>query len=289
VSCPGSHPVTVGVAASADQTFFIDCQVSKNGAWTGTRVYRFGVTSSGRISGFGLLPGGNLTGLRGANLAVTADGSLLGIDVAKAKKGPISEVLLINTKTGRHTIWHADNLPGGITFLPYDLSFAHGGRELAVFGYDSCAAGVGSHCRKDPGQEMRAVSPAGKGGNLSSGHRIFVQSQAEGTSHGWVQDAFMSPDGSTVLVGLRAYPANGVFQLSAATGRRLRTLFRAGKHGPGIRSMAVDATGRFVLYNGFSAQITPVPNKHLFVNGWIDHKKLRPLNPAHGYIELFAW
>ena len=285
VSCPGRNVLSFGAAADGHQTFYFDCVYrTSSGVWTGTRIYRFHVLDSGRVSGFGLLPGGNLPGLRGANLGVTADGAALGIDVAKASKGPISEVLLINTRTGRHTIWHSDTLRGGITFHPLDLSFANGGRELGVLGYDTCSTGIGSHCKNDPGEEMRVVGQAAKGGNLSSGHRIFVQSSFGGKGT-YVQDAFLSPDGATVIVGVQSV-TNRVVQISSATGKTLRTLFNTGTISR-LRMIGVDSSGRFVLYNGFADK--PLNPRHLLDNGWIDHGKLRLLKPAHGDIQLFAW
>jgi hypothetical protein len=85
VRCPGPRPFVVAAAADAHQTFFVACQILvKRGslyALTGTRIYRFRVTRSGRLTGFRLLPGGNLAGLRSSYMGTTADGSELAIDI----------------------------------------------------------------------------------------------------------------------------------------------------------------------------------------------------------------
>jgi hypothetical protein len=284
VRCPGPHTFVVGAAAADNETFFIECQHISNHRVTGFRLYRFRVTSAGRITGFGLIHGGNFLGLRGANMAASADGSELAVDVARAKSGPIFAVYVISTKTGSLSAWHAFPSSSDVLFHPMDLSFAQGGHELAVFGYDTCAAGVGSHCKGDPGQEMRVVSPAVKGGNLSSGRQIFVQSRFGGRGS-YVQDAFITPDGATVIVGVRS-DTDRIIQISAATGKKLRTLFSPGTSSR-IRMFTVDQSGQFLLYNGLTEN--PIASKDAFVNGWIDHGRLRLLKPAHGYIQLLAW
>jgi hypothetical protein len=290
LNCPGAGPAAVeGTAATADQTFFIDCTVlSKNQAQLGIRIYRFKVGATGRVSGFGLVPGGNLPGLRGANLAVTADGSLLAIDLANVRKGPISEIFVINTKTGAHAVWRADTLRGGITFHPEDLSFALGGHELAVFGSDTCAGGAGSHCW-NPGQEMVAVNPAAKGGNLSSGREIFSQGQVGAPRKSYVADAYLSPDGKTVIASIAQKSGTQVVELSAGTAKTLRTLLKEGPDNS-AGTIEVDQSGRFILYQGLHNRVLSHHRiNHRAFNGWIDHGKLRPLRPVHEFVFQAAW
>ena len=217
---------------------------------------------------------------------MSADGSKLAVDVAKAEAGPTFGVLVINTKTGSHVLWHSNVLPGGVVFHPTDLSFARDVRELAMFDFDACAAGIGSHC-KTPGEEMLAVSPAARGGKLSSGRRIFTQAQLGIHKVGYINDAFMSPDGGTVIINFGGHVSGDarVVQLSAATGKVLRTLFKPGPGADAGILFGTDPSGKFVLYNrivfnGRSPQRT---------NGWIDHGRLRPLKPVHAFIQLEAW
>ncbi len=286
VRCPGPRSSLFTAAAADNQTFFIECQLSSSHRVAGTRIYRFRLTSAGRVTGFGLVRQANLAGTRGANMAASPDGSEVAIDVAKAGKGPIKDILIFSTKTGFVAAWHTSVFPGGALFHPTDLSFVRGGRELAVFGFDTCAAGIGSHCTT-PGEEMRLVGPADKGGSLASGRRIFTQAGLGIKKVGYINDAFMTPDGRSVTFDFGGHAAGDarVAQLSAATGKIVRTLFRPGP-GAGIGVLfGTDPSGQFVLYdkivfNGRDQQRT---------NGWIDHGRLRPLQPVHGALGPEAW
>jgi hypothetical protein len=220
-------------------------------------------------------------------MGVSADGSELAVDVAEAKKGPTFGVYVINTKTGSHAIWNSNVLPGRVVFHPTDLSFASSGHELAIFGFDTCATGVGSHCKGDPGEEMRAVSPAAKGGKLSSGRRIFTQAQLGIEKVGYINDAFMSPDGGTVVINFGGHASGQarVVQLSAATGKILRTLFKPGRFGNVGYLFGTDPSGRFVLYYGLDLANGQQRER----NGWIDHGRLSLLKPQSTYIQTEAW
>jgi hypothetical protein len=59
---PGAQIAQQGIAATGNQTFFMICekkaQRSKNSVITGSRIYRFQLTGSGRVSGYSLIPGG---------------------------------------------------------------------------------------------------------------------------------------------------------------------------------------------------------------------------------------
>src|SRR5262249_47744423 len=81
VICPPNGPRSQAVSAAADshRTFFIACMITPKKGSLSTRVYRFDVSGSGRVSGFRLLPGGTLPKVRGLNMAVSADGSLVAI------------------------------------------------------------------------------------------------------------------------------------------------------------------------------------------------------------------
>ena len=133
--CPGQESVLDGVATADRETFFMAClQIATGGKPTGTRLYRFTLTRSGRVTGFRPVPGGNLKGLRGGYLAASPDGTELAVGVTPARPGPDwagtpFNIFVINTRTGKHAFWHATRLAGGIKFFFWDLSFARNGRN----------------------------------------------------------------------------------------------------------------------------------------------------------------
>src|SRR5215471_8223429 len=59
---PKSFVANNGLAPADGQTFFLACQKSSGHPFvvTGTRIYRFQLTSSGRVSSYSLVPGGDL-------------------------------------------------------------------------------------------------------------------------------------------------------------------------------------------------------------------------------------
>jgi hypothetical protein len=282
VHCPGRSSLTLGATTDSRHTFFIACPTnSKTGNSDGTRIYRFQVSDSGRVSGFRMLPGGNLPKFRGENMTVTADGSLLAI-VNEFQP----EVLVINTKTGSHAVWRSDAMPGGAILYPGDVSFARGDRELAIFGSDYCVSG--SVCK--PVQEMRVVSPAAKGGKVSSGRQVLIKSQLVPPKRGAIADAFLGPDGKTVTATVDTYLAAGgtspgvrVLRFSLTTGKVLRTLFNPASYKQALITH-VDQSGRFVLLKVLKKR-AQIP-----VFGWIDQGKLHLLQPLRPKVaDVIAW
>ncbi|MGH3158089.1 MAG: hypothetical protein ACRDNF_16140 [Streptosporangiaceae bacterium] len=73
-----------------------------------------------------------------------------------------------------------------------------------------------------------------------------------------------------------------VDQVSAATGRRTRQLFRM-KTGNGFsyQYVSADPSGRYVLFDAGTTRTD--------VNGWIDHGKLVRLRPAGNGVDYAAW
>jgi len=289
VHCPGPEAYAPGAAADGHQTFFVACRISvqRSGqlVQTGTRIYRFVVTRAGRVRGFRLLPGGNLAGLAGGSLAVTAEGTELAITAAPAKSGPASEVIVINTASGAHAIWHAGVLPGDLRLAPSYVSFADHGQVLAVFGFVRCAKSRAAARCKSPGEEMLAVTDARAGGQLAAGRKIFTQGQLVSPRLGWVNDAFISPNGSTAVAAVNSSTGPAVYLVSAATGRPVRVLYRSPSPRTSYGIIAADSSGRFILLDGQAV----IDFKRQLINGWIDEGKLSPLEPQAGFIDSEAW
>ena len=165
--CPGPQETLLGsIAATEHETFFMAClQFATAGRPTGTRLYRFALTRSGRITGFRSVPGGNLKGLRGGYLAASPDGTELAVGVAPARPGPEyagtpSNIFVINTRTGKHAVWHATRLAGGTKFFFWDLSFAPNGQVLAAFGWAGCPETPTVRTCKSPGEMVAVNRPA---------------------------------------------------------------------------------------------------------------------------------
>lgn len=276
LSCPGPDPDLSAVAAAGHETFFMAClQTARQGAsrvLTGTRIYRFVLTRSGRLSNFRPLTGGNLKGLRAGALAATPDGAELAAGVAPVKTGALSDILIINTKTGANVVWRGARLPGGILFNVQELSFARGGRTLAVFGWGRCPRTAAARACKSPGQEMLTVSPASTGGRLASGRVVFTLPMLTPDRRAWVNDAVIRPDGTTAIVVL-----GSIIAVSAATGKPSGILYRT----QGNFLINLDSSGQFVLVRGVTQQGQ--------VFGWINHGKLIPLKPPGQAVYLAAW
>jgi DUF1707 SHOCT-like domain len=295
VRCPWQDASIGDIAAADDQMFFMACQqMAGKGAHadvTGSRIYRFRVTGSGRVSGYSLVPGGALAGLQAGDLAVSADGSEVAITTtpaAAAGSAGAAEIMTINTRTGARAVWHnAPAASGQMTFGIGDLSLTANGRELAFLGTPRCIRGP---CRPTGnGEEVRAVSPATRGGNLSSSRLLLRQSALMRLATGYIDDAVISPDGSSVAVvemitpGGQADTTVSVVQVSAATGRPLRVRYQVDT-GDGFlyRFFSSDPSGRYFLLDVGPASGT--------ANGWIDDGRLVQLTPANGTSIFYeAW
>ena len=254
-----------------------------NAVVTGSRIYWFRVIGSGRVAGYSLVRGGALAGLQAGGLAVSADGSEVAVTTTRAaasgSAGP-AEIMVINARTGARAVWHnAPAVSGQMTFGIGDLSLTADGRELAFLGTPRC---VGGPCRPTGvGEEVRAVSPAARGGNLSSSRLLLRQSALMRLAAGYIDDAVISPDGSRVTVvemitpGGSADTTVSVAQVSAKTGRLLRVRYQADTgNGFLYRFFSSDPSGRYFLLD-----VGPTSGT---ANGWIDDGRLVQLTPANG-------
>jgi len=287
VRSPWRQARITDIAAGSDQTFFMVCQgITGNGVHpvaTGSRIYRFRVTSSGRIGGYSLVRGGMLAGRQAGGLAVAADGPEVAVTTGPAAApgaAGSAEVMVINTRTGAHAVWHnAPAVPGQMGSGVGDLSLTADGRELAFLGIPRCIRGP---CRPTGnGEEVRAVSPAGQGGNLGNSRLLLRQSALVPLATGYIDGAVISPDGSSVTVVEMNTPGGSpdniisVVQVSAATGRQLSVRYHVDTgNGFSYRFFGSDPSGRYLLLDAGPASGT--------VNGWIDDGRLVQLTPANG-------
>ncbi len=284
VRSPWPQAVITAIAAGGDQTFFMVCQRSAGGGFSGARIYRFRVTAAGRVSGYSLVPGGELAGLQAGRLAVSANDEQIALTTEPAgATGPAatSSIMVINTRTGARARWDAPPaVPGTMTLSAGDLSFTADGRELAYLATPRCVHGPCTPTGS--GEEVRVVSPAAQGGSLASSRLLLRQSSLAPLGTSYLDGAIISPDGSHVTVLVMNTPAGGppintisVVQVSATTGRQTGVSFRMDTgSGFSYRLFGADPSGRHLLLDAGPPSGA--------VNGWIDRGQLIPLTPRDG-------
>jgi hypothetical protein len=294
VRCPWPKAfVATGEVAAARHTFFAVCErtvkTGKNQVVvTGSRIYRFRVTGSGRAAGYSLVRGGVLPGLVVEQLGVTPSGSeiAIGVDRGNAPDRPLN-VMVISTRTGAHALWRnsTGHAPGTVTFGIGDLSLTADGRELVFYTQQRCVPGGARPCPPRPSQLVRAVRPASRGGLLRHSRVLMLQSQLEGLSRGFINDAVITPDGSRVTVFSQHSGQTStvsVLQVSAATGQQVRLLYRVSTgDGFSYRFFNVDPSGRHIILATGTAEDP--------VNGWVDHGHLVRLKPNGRSVSFEAW
>ncbi len=108
VHCPaGASILGSGTAAASHRTFFLVCEEQtgprNDPQVTGSRIYRFHLTATGRIARYTLMPGGSLDGLSVREVTASADGAEVAVTTRRA--GPVNSsvspnIMVINTRTG---------------------------------------------------------------------------------------------------------------------------------------------------------------------------------------------
>lgn len=281
IRCPWRGAQVAGgkFAATAGQAFFLVCQKTvRHGQeyqTTGSRIYRFRVTGSGRISGYSLVPGGLLGPHTVDAMTVAPDGSQVAVTVGPAVIDSTSsrpdQILIINTRTGARAVWHGSAKVFGAEVL----SFIHQGRDLVFVGVTRCTPSKHSaRCRT-----LRAVSTAAPGGQIDSSRTLLPLAALLRTPGDYINDVVVSPDGATLTAAVVRSPGRGPDQILivrfSATGRQLRVLYQM-QTGNGFlyRFVGADPTGRYFLFDAGPTTAT--------VNGWIDHGRLIPLAPSDG-------
>ena len=276
-------------AAARGQTFFMIC--GGTGAGFDSVIYRFHVTSVGRVTGYAPVPGGTFKGELADRIAAAPDGSEVAAEVLRP--GPSGHIytnsipvgiFVISTRSGHRALWRSGpDVPGTVEFAgTIDLSFTRDGSELAV-NESRCHRGrYESDCNGSSSTEqVRAYSPAARPGSLNAGRVLLRPSSLapRGTS---LLDAFITPDGSALTAYLNKCPRHGTCTETAVriplAGGPVQVLYRvrSGTSYAGVfeRFFGTDPTGRYLILDAGAGKAR--------VNGWIDHGRLRPLTPANG-------
>jgi hypothetical protein len=295
---------TVPVTAADDQTFFMICSIwrQEQGRSRGpglprrpgkiisieSRIYRFQVAGSGRITGYSPVKGSTLNGWAD-NIAATPGGSEVAVEVLlpspsgqMATNEAAEGIFVINTRTGARALWrNGPYVPGALQYgSATDISLTGDGRDLVVL-EARCRRGRYVHCNGHANMQVRAYSPAAGGGSLEKGTVLLPDRYLSG--------AFISPDGTAVTALLTYCPPQGACTLTVArflvgTGQRPRVLYQvhSGTRFAGIfeRFFSSDPSGRYLILDAGAGKAR--------VNGWIDHGRLVPLVPANGNIPEYA-
>jgi hypothetical protein len=305
-----------GLAAAAPGgVFFVAAWVPRA---TGEKIYRFRVTAAGRVSGFAAVPGGVLGGAQWTAdaMAASPDADQVAISfgfIGPVKacapepaclKAPSDYIVVLNTVTGKKSVWQGGLNEPGKRFMVGDLSWADDGHELVFFG-DECPQGgwePGSEsCGTDLVAEARTLDPAAGGGRLDSGRLLLRRSARDP----YIAQAVISRDGSTITAIVLTGPVTGnasvsgdfpddlaVEQISARTGQLLGVLYRrelgdtSEVNGvPDPLALMPDPAGQHWLLNGGIC----VGSCTTGFNGWIDRGTLVPVAPADGRLAYEAW
>ena len=247
----GIDPKMSEIAAAGNDRTFVLALFS----FPQTRFYRMRVAADGRSARLTSLNVPPLpAGQYADDIAVSADGSRLAVAV-QFSGGQHGAVEVVSLATGAVRTWTTDR-----TGMPWTLSWADGGRELGFFWQDG---GPDGRSPRTSASGLWVLDTTAPGSNLMSGRRIvpeFVGGDA-------VQSAVLTPDGSTVIASVtydgtghvgRGTVVGGIAELSARTGRPLRTLlaeraaYSADPGHPGwyitaCDLPAADATGNHLL------------------------------------------
>jgi hypothetical protein len=277
--CPWRGASIQDVAVSDNETFFLDCQeYVKAGPrlhviWT--RIYRFKLSRTGRVTGYSLVPGGSFKGLDAWEIAASPDGSELA--VAMLRGAAPYEVYIVNAATGSRALWTEGNgKQAQIRFGVESMSFTGNGTELAFLTSSFCA--VDSHgCT--PIAEVRALNPLARGGRLTSTKVLFSLSAIAPPATSTASDLVISPDGSVATLVIQRYPSPpsstlAVIQVSARSGRQVGVLYRRVAAVASQVFFNADPSGRYFLIGYQESRPT---------EGWLTHGKIVPLAGSGNY------
>jgi hypothetical protein len=296
LSGPGSacDQGRAGLAAADDQTFFMVCTIFRQApgsarrpgkiSFMESRIYRFQVTGSGRVTGYTPVKGGTISGWVG-NIAASLDGSEIAAEVTQlspsgqlATNRATKGIFVINTRTGSRALWYTGpRVPGAVQYASaQDLSFTGDGRELVVLEAWCRGGRYVVYCNGQADMQVRAYSPASQGGPLKGGQVLLRGSKLEprGT---FLSSAVIIPDGSAVTGLLTDCHRHvgctmTVARIPVGTSQPSRVLYQGS--GGGARFFSTDPSGRYVMLNVNAGKAR--------LNGWIDHGRLVPLAPGNG-------
>jgi hypothetical protein len=271
-------PKLSAIAASPDDRTF----VVTLGSATQTRFYRLRIGSGGRsarLTSLAIppLPAGTYVD----GIAVSAGGSTLAVAIQRESESPATPsqyathgaIEVISLATGAVRTWTT-----GLRGSPANVSWAKDGHELAFSWQDD---GPGSGSVRTDNSGLWLLDTTAPGSNLLSGRKLLPASVGDDE----IDSAVLTPDGNAVIASVsyigtfrvgHGTVVGGIVELSARTGRPLRTLLaERAAHSP-------DAGWYIGSCDLVSADAT---SQHLLVNcnrfGRLDHGRFTAL-PGYG-------
>jgi hypothetical protein len=303
----GTVPVTFtaedGAAASSTTAGGVFYIAGFTRVGTSERIYRFSLTSAGKVTGLTAIAAISGPGQIEA-MAVSPDGADLAVSDSNGPLGS-DHVVVVSLATGTRQVLNAMAIPGYQTFGVSSLSWAKGHQELVFTGLWCSPMATNNQVCTDATSgikrltEVRAVDPATAGGQLSHSRLLLRQSAA----YPDIVSAQVNLAGSIItamsLSGPVKYSSPGtvpshltVAQFAAATGQPARTLYQ-GATGPTVHwLLSPDASGEHWLVSGaavYNGGDGPPKLQNAGFNGEISHGKLINLPPSSGELYGQAW
>ena len=290
------------VAVADDRVFVVSYD---NPAKKLTRLFEFGLTMHGKVTGFVPVPGGALPGLIHIAMAVSPDGSevavagtpvpprLADVPVQSAK------ITIVDLRTGTRRVWQGGlTRPGQQLTIP-SLSWSANGSSLVYLAqscrgqvvYDTPAQALACNARTtnptaesgipsgSPSTTVREFPVAGPGGRLTEGHVLLRSSPR----YPFILQAVTAPRDQLVAVVVRK--RNLYIERFAMDGRPLGQPYEERsvralllQLGLPLVVMSADSSGRYLMLNIDAGSW----------QGWIRHGRVHSDNVGGGGVAA-AW
>lgn len=288
------------ITAAANGEFFISAgnlAVTPNSDAI-QQIYRFRLTSTGRIAGLSQVPDGSISAQVSA-MAASPDGSELAVSTHSDdlmhpdELGQSQRILVINIATGARTVWQGGMARRGDQFGIASLSWAGNGRELVFLGQwfkiNTSVIRVGTMTTTIGGlapsadglppsdAQVWALDPTSGGGALTAGQMLLRQS----AQYPAIEQAAISADGTTLTaaVGNRSADARtpaaepaahrfSIDQISVATGTQLGTLFQGNEDLVAWQLISDGLAGHWLILG------TNINHTQTTFSGWIRDGRL---------------
>jgi hypothetical protein len=282
------------VAAAGDRVFVV---AYDNPLRRRTGLFRFGLTSTGRVTGFRAIPGGVLPGLVNLAVAVSPDGTQVAVagTPAPLRQADIpvqpARIVVVSLLTGARRVWQGGMDRPGEQFSIPGVSWTADGTSL-VYVAQWCKPRLeypdtadcyapGNRFAPDPVSLVREMAVSG-GGPLSSGQVLLRGS----VRYPRIVQALLTPSGKLVAFVLRgSHPY--LVQLTTHGGNQPVVLFDGGLLAGYVTDMGIqsatlvfDGSGRYAFLD--------VDQASLPLYGWLRRGRLHHL-PALSDVFAVAW
>jgi hypothetical protein len=256
---------TSAVASAGDRVFVVSYD---NPVLRRTALYSFGLTRTGKVTGFAPVPGGALAGLVEVALAVSPDGSRVAVAGLPAPRGDASplqpaRIVVVELRTGARSVWQGGMDRPGQQFGILGVSWTADGKSLVYIaqwctprldypGNIGCVVTTNISPPREPVALVREISAAGPGGSLKGGH-VLLRGTAE---YPRILQALVTPDGQLVALVMRQlhpylvkFAVPGGRPIGVLYGGRLLHGILLSLGGVGAAALASDGSGRYLILN----------------------------------------